>query len=112
MVVEAIILELNRRGIRIQADGDRLIVEGALTDQDRDTLRSHKPEIIRSLEIFNRAASYVTRACEGLPLSPEQFMAEMTTPDNIDIVEGKISAETLRAYAESVSQRLHGRPPH
>lgn len=49
MGAEAIIQNLHQRGMRIMADGDRLIVEGTLTDQDRAAIRSHKPQIMHTV---------------------------------------------------------------
>lgn len=76
--------------------GDRDRVDAILPD-----LRAHKPEIIRTLDI-------VTRACNGLPLPPDRFMAEMSEADIADIEAGEIPLETLKAYAESIATRING----
>jgi hypothetical protein len=89
--------------LRLDSGGLLLLAEHELPAELVGLVRSHKPEIISTLEI-------VTRACSGLPLSPNRFMAEMTAEDIADIEAGYIPVETLRAYAESISMRQVGRP--
>jgi hypothetical protein len=54
--------DLLRRGCRLHAEGDRVIVEGRLTDSDRDAIRSNKPELLRLLttEAANDGPTFVT----------------------------------------------------
>ena len=88
--------------LKLDGGGLLLLADHELPQDLVAFVRGHKPEIIRTLEI-------VARACSGLSLSQEQFMAEMSEADIADIQAGHIPLETLMAYAESISLRLHGR---
>src|SRR5690242_6229805 len=56
MNVESLIADLSRRGIRLIAEGDSLIVEPAskLTNQNREFIRHHKPGILAKLAELER----------------------------------------------------------
>jgi len=120
MGAKALIHELHRRGICIQADGDRLVVEGALTDRDRAAIRTHKPELLKALRAANDSGAgtapdlgsllaEATRGVEirpGEPFTADMFKALLTPEDIADIEAGDISVHTLAAYARSFAGNI------
>jgi hypothetical protein len=105
MSVQDVVRQVRQAGgtLKLDKGGLLLLADHELPSDLVALVRAHKPDISRALEI-------VTRACNGLPLSPDRFMSEMSAEDVADIEAGHIPLETLRAYAESISMRLHGRP--
>lgn len=49
MGAASLLTDLRNRGIGVRAEGDRLFVEGKLTDSDRANIRAFKPAILALL---------------------------------------------------------------
>jgi len=49
----------------------------------------------------------VSEACEGLSITPQQFISLLTEEDKQDILSGGTGVQTLRAYAESFNRGIN-----
>jgi len=77
-------------------ENGNLVLEGNLTDEFIESAKQHKPDLL----LF----TIVTKACERLTITPQQFIALLTEEDKQDILSGSTGVRTLRAYAESFSK--------
>ena len=81
-VVAEVLDRLHQRGIRLKAEGDRLIAESAsaLTDDARTLIRDHKPELLKLLEREDRRQ----RVLEMLADAPPEASYAYLTDDKSD----------------------------
>ena len=68
-VIAKILDRLHQRGIRLKAEGDRLIAESAsaLTDDARTLIRDHKPELLKLLDRENRRQRVLKMLADAPP---------------------------------------------
>jgi hypothetical protein len=75
-----------------------------LTDEFLASAKAHKVEI---LEILSQQELLIKFACQGLEITPTQFMTICNEEDIEYIRKGSFSVETLRAYAASFAEGIH-----
>jgi hypothetical protein len=68
-----IIVEMQKKGIEMAPVGDnlQLRITGDISDQDRETIRRHKPEILTTLRRFERLKAICHRLDEANISYPE-----------------------------------------
>ena len=104
------IIECTRgAGMRMEVQGEKLMVYNTdrLTDELRQEIRLHKPEIIRLLSANDdrltdlEIADLLREACSGIEIDPQQFWAFLDESDIADIRAGYIRLGQLRVFAKS-----------
>ncbi|MGV7222963.1 MAG: hypothetical protein ACQ9MH_15715 [Nitrospinales bacterium] len=98
-------------GVQLEAKGKNIIVHNAdhLTDELRQEIRLHKPEIIRLLSANDEhhrlsdveVADILREASSGIEIDVQQFWAFLDESDIVDIRMGAIPLENLKAFAKS-----------
>lgn len=96
-------------GMKLVTDGHKITVYNAdrLTDDLRQEIRLHKPEIIRLLSANDdrltnsEIADLLREACSGIEIDPQQFWAFLDESDIADIRAGAVTLENLKAFARS-----------
>ena len=98
-------------GMKLVTDGYKITVHNSdlLTDDLRQEIRLHKPEIIQLLsanqEYYrltdSEVAELLQKVCKGIKLDPQQFWSFLDESDIADIRAGAISLDHLRAFAAS-----------
>lgn len=80
------------QGFKIQPQGDRLLVSPAsrLTDELRDFIRQHRPEILRELALVD--------LCQDYPITPTEVLGRMTAQDIEDWESGIVTLEGLQSF--------------
>ncbi len=109
MNASTLLAELNRSGIRLERRGDKLHVEpppGMDTVALRQRLTEHKAELLEALKAKTcDKTALLARckiACEGLPILPTALYEALDDEDR----NANPSLETLRAFAESLAERM------
>lgn len=76
MNLDALLMDFRRRGLRVWPEGGKLVVAPAelLTDDDRETIRRYKPDLLALLKNSDEGAQPAARerwagsACSSMPL--------------------------------------------
>jgi hypothetical protein len=92
--------DLTGIGLEVIAKGDQLMVapRNQLTDQLRDCIWTNKPNLLTELRLLEAT-------CDGLDITPTE-MIKALAPGDIDYwCRGKLSTNTLLAFAHSLVQR-------
>jgi len=85
--------------IQMSARDGKLILEGELTDEFIESAKQHKPALL----LF----TIVSDACEGLSISPDQFIRVLNSEGREQIISGELSASTLREYAKRIDEAIN-----
>ena len=78
------------------AENGRKVTVSEETTKPTDTNRPTDPKVLKA----------VTNACDGLQLTPEQFLNQLAPEDINDIELDAVDAKTLRAMASHFNQKL------
>lgn len=109
MNAEKIIEYAKSAGMRLEVKGPKLMVYNPenLTDELRQEIRLHKPEIIRLLSANDdrltnpEITDLLRESCSGIKLDPHQFWSFLDESDIADIRAGAVTLENLKAFARS-----------
>lgn len=71
----------------------------ALTDEFMESAKQHKSEIL----LF----TIVSDACAGLDMTPEQLIRILNSQGKEQIVNGELSASTLKEYAKQIDDAIN-----
>ena len=85
-----------QHGIALIAEGQQLILEaekGTVPLELVEKARQHKPGLL--------LITIIRQACNGLDITPDQFLALINQDDRDDILAGDIPPDCLRGYAKS-----------
>jgi len=85
--------------IQMCARNGKLVLEGKLTDEFIESARQHKSTLL----LF----AIVSDACNGLLITPQQFIALLTEEDKQDILSGGTQGDCLRCYVESFNEGIN-----
>ncbi len=91
-----------QHGIALLAEGQQLILEaakGTVPLELVEKAREHKPGLL--------LITIIRQACNGLDITPDQFLALINQDDKAAILDGEIRVvPTLRAYAKSFAEGI------
>ena len=69
-----------------------------------------KPDLsvmsVHQQSVLPELMAIVSKACDGLTITPQQFIALLTEEDKQDILSGGTQGDCLRCYAESFSEGI------
>lgn len=91
-----------RHDIRINAKDGQLKIdapEKELTDEFLESAKQHKSDLLL-LTIANDA-------CAGLDMTPDQFMRVLNKKGKTQIINGELSASTLKNYAKQIDKAIN-----
>ncbi len=90
-----------QHGIALIAEGQQLILEaekGTVPLELVEKAREHKPKLL--------LMAIIRQACNGLDITPGQFLALINQDDRADILAGNVPTECLRGYAKSFADGI------
>ena len=90
-----------QHGIALLAEGQQLTLEaekGTVPLELVEKARQHKAGLL--------LITIIRQACNGLDITPDQFLALINQDDRADILAGYIPPDCLRAYAKSVAEGI------
>ncbi len=124
MIVISLLEELRLKGIKIDNDGDKLLIKGnknKLTKDLIDQLKENKNKILDAIkltkqqQLFHDRVIYPTPCCEDIPLSFAQesiWLHEQLEPNSknynvpfVRLIEGKINVDYLKKAFEIIIER-------
>ena len=106
MTPAALLSSLLGRGVGLARDGDRLTVSGAsaLTDEDRQAIRAHKPRLLEMLAYSDAQLSALDELAARLPEPAGQEVREAVLLDGGRGWTLAVPVEELREIEESLTR--------